>query len=219
MSKTYDPNSNVALSLKYKLVFLGEQSVGKTSIITRFMYDTFDSSYQPTIGIDFLSYPMFLQDKTVRLQVWDTAGQERFRSLAPSYIRDSSVAIICYDICNRESFENTIKWIEDVRNERGKDVIMALVGNKVDLDDLRVVAYSEGQARAKDHNIMFTECSAKEGTNIKELFKDIAAALPGASSQPEEVLTTVDLTTPAPPTGGTTTNADGTTQPGWCCGQ
>ena len=83
---------------KYKLVFLGDPGVGKTSIITRFMYDTFDSTYQATIGIDFLSKTMYLEDRTIRLQLWDTAGQERFRSLIPSYIRDSSVAVIVYDL-------------------------------------------------------------------------------------------------------------------------
>ena len=82
--------SNLAPLAKYKLVFLGDQSVGKTSIITRFMYDNFDRHYQATIGIDFLSKTMYLEDRTVRLQLWDTAGQERFRSLIPSYIRDSS---------------------------------------------------------------------------------------------------------------------------------
>lgn len=86
---------------KFKLVFLGEQSVGKTSLITRFMYDTFDANYQATIGIDFLSKTMYLDDRTVRLQLWDTAGQERFRSLIPSYIRDSSVAIVVYDVTSR----------------------------------------------------------------------------------------------------------------------
>ncbi|KAJ2273662.1 Ras- protein Rab-6B, partial [Coemansia sp. RSA 451] len=83
------------LSRKHKLVFLGEQGgkPGKTSVITRFMYDTFDTTYQATIGIDFLSKTMYLEDRTVRLQLWDTAGQERFRSLVPSYIRDSCVAL------------------------------------------------------------------------------------------------------------------------------
>ncbi|CAL9082010.1 unnamed protein product [Musa textilis] len=88
----------VSALAKYKLVFLGDQSVGKTSIITRFMYDKFDTTYQATIGIDFLSKTMYLEDRTVRLQLWDTAGQERFRSLIPSYIRDSSVAVIVYDV-------------------------------------------------------------------------------------------------------------------------
>ena len=94
-------NKTTGQVTKYKLVFLGDQSVGKTSIVTRFMYDTFDSSYQATIGIDFLSKTMYLEDRTVRLQLWDTAGQERFRSLIPSYIRDSSVAVIVYDITSK----------------------------------------------------------------------------------------------------------------------
>ena len=96
---------------KFKLVFLGEQSVGKTSLITRFMYDSFDNTYQATIGIDFLSKTMYLEDRTVRLQLWDTAGQERFRSLIPSYIRDSTVAVVVYDITNANSFHQTSKWI------------------------------------------------------------------------------------------------------------
>eukprot|EP00026_Physarum_polycephalum_P012157 Phypoly_transcript_12435.p1 GENE.Phypoly_transcript_12435~~Phypoly_transcript_12435.p1 ORF type:complete len:224 (+),score=31.48 Phypoly_transcript_12435:80-751(+) len=171
---------------KYKLVFLGDQSVGKTSIITRFMYDTFDSTYQATIGIDFLSKTMYLEDRTVRLQLWDTAGQERFRSLIPSYIRDSSVAIIVYDITSRASFLNTAKWIDDVRSERGTDVIMMLVGNKTDLADRRQVSIEEGEAKAKEYDIMFIETSAKAGFNIKALFRKVASALPGLDSNDVE---------------------------------
>ncbi|SPO03211.1 probable Ras-related protein Rab-6A [Cephalotrichum gorgonifer] len=157
---------------KFKLVFLGEQSVGKTSLITRFMYDSFDNMYQATIGIDFLS-------KAVRLQLWDTAGQERFRSLIPSYIRDSSVAVVVYDISNGKSFQNTRKWIDDVRAERGNDVIIVLVGNKTDLNDKREVTTQQGEEEAKKNNLMFIETSAKLGHNVKTLFKRIAQALPG----------------------------------------
>uniref|UniRef100_A0A7S2UZT5 Uncharacterized protein n=1 Tax=Fibrocapsa japonica TaxID=94617 RepID=A0A7S2UZT5_9STRA len=164
---------------KYKLVFLGDQSVGKTSIITRFMYDNFDKNYQATIGIDFLSKTMYMPDRTVRLQLWDTAGQERFRSLIPSYIRDSSVAVIVYDITNRASFLNTSKWVEDVRNERGNDVVIMLVGNKTDLSDRRQVSVEEGEERAKSEQIMFIETSAKAGYNVKALFNKLATALPG----------------------------------------
>ncbi|KAH8149592.1 uncharacterized protein LAJ45_06222 [Morchella importuna] len=138
---------------KFKLVFLGEQSVGKTSLITRFMYDSFDNMYQATIGIDFLSKTMYLEDRTVRLQLWDTAGQERFRSLIPSYIRDSSVAVVVYDITNRASFVNTSKWVDDVREE--------------------------GEKKAKEFKVMFIETSAKAGHNVKTLFRRIAQALPG----------------------------------------
>lgn len=168
---------------KYKLVFLGEQAVGKTSIITRFMYDTFDNNYQATIGIDFLSKTLHLEDRTVRLQLWDTAGQERFRSLIPSYIRDSSAAIVVYDITNRNSFVNTTRWIEDVRTERGNDVIIALVGNKTDLNDKRQVPFDEGKQKAAEHDVMFIETSAKGGYNIKALFRKLAGALPGLENQ------------------------------------
>ncbi|GAA6029407.1 hypothetical protein JCM8097_003663 [Rhodosporidiobolus ruineniae] len=164
---------------KFKLVFLGEQSVGKTSLITRFMYDTFDNTYQATIGIDFLSKTMYLEDRTVRLQLWDTAGQERFRSLIPSYIRDSSVAVVVYDITNRTSFMNTSKWVDDVRSERGNDVIIVLVGNKTDLNDKRQVTTDEAEQKAKELNVMFIETSAKAGHNVKTLFRKIAQALPG----------------------------------------
>merc|ERR1711972_656016 len=164
---------------KFKLVFLGEQSVGKTSLITRFMYDSFDHTYQATIGIDFLSKTMYLEDRTVRLQLWDTAGQERFRSLIPSYIRDSSGAIVVYDITNRASFLNTSKWIEDVRSERGNDVVIVLVGNKTDLADRRQVSTEEGEEKAKENDVMFIETSAKMGYNIKALFRQLAQALPG----------------------------------------
>uniref|UniRef100_A0AAV2MK55 Ras-related protein Rab-41 n=1 Tax=Knipowitschia caucasica TaxID=637954 RepID=A0AAV2MK55_KNICA len=201
---------------KFKLVFLGEQSVGKTSLITRFMYDSFDNTYQATIGIDFLSKTMYLEDRTIRLQLWDTAGQERFRSLIPSYIRDSAAAVVVYDIANLNSFQQTSKWIDDVRTERGSDVIIMLVGNKTDLADKRQVSVEaaerkarelnvmyietsakagynvkqitteEGEQRAKELNVMFIETSAKTGYNVKQLFRRVAAALPGMDCAPEK---------------------------------
>jgi len=166
-----------------KIVLLGDQSVGKTSLITRFMYDTFDNTYQATIGIDFLSKTMYLEDRTVRLQLWDTAGQERFRSLIPSYIRDSSVAIVVFDITNRDSFLSTSKWIDDVRSERGNDVIIVLVGNKADLSDKRKVTHDEATAKSQELGILFMETSAKAGHNVKSLFKKIAMSLPGMEKE------------------------------------
>ncbi|KAG9351444.1 hypothetical protein JZ751_022694 [Albula glossodonta] len=208
---------------KFKLVFLGEQSVGKTSLITRFMYDSFDNTYQirlqlwDTAGQErFRSLiPSYIRDSAaavVRLQLWDTAGQERFRSLIPSYIRDSTVAVVVYDITNVNSFQQTTKWIDDVRTERGSDVIIMLVGNKTDLADKRQVSIEEGERKAKELNVMFIETSAKAGYNVKQitteegeqrakelsvlfietsaktgynvkqLFRRVAAALPGMES-------------------------------------
>uniref|UniRef100_A0A3B3R100 RAB41, member RAS oncogene family n=1 Tax=Paramormyrops kingsleyae TaxID=1676925 RepID=A0A3B3R100_9TELE len=154
---------------KFKLVFLGEQSVGKTSLITRFMYDSFDNTYQATIGIDFLSKTMYLEDRTVRLQLWDTAGQERFRSLIPSYIRDSTIAVVVYDITNLNSFQQTSKWIDDVRTERGSDVIIMLVGNKTDLADKRWVSVAAAEGKSQELTVMYLEAIAKVGCDVKHV--------------------------------------------------
>jgi Ras-related protein Rab-6A len=166
---------------------------------------------------------MYLEDRTVRLQLWDTAGQERFRSLIPSYIRDSSVAVVVYDISSAlapmrlpsaqpktnhsfsidaKSFQNTRKWIDDVRAERGNDVIIVLVGNKTDLNDKREVTTQQGEEEAKRNNLMFVETSAKLGHNVKTLFKRIAQALPGmegtdAAAQASSQM--IDVKTPAAP--------------------
>lgn len=93
---------------------------------------------RPTIGIDFISQNIFLEEKTIRLQLWDTAGQERFRSLIPNYIRDSSVAVIVYDVTNRSSFKSMQKWIDDVKNQRGEGVIIAILANKIDIEDREI---------------------------------------------------------------------------------
>lgn len=208
-------SSGVSPLAKYKLVFLGDQSAGKTSIITRFMYDKFDNTYQATIGIDFLSKTMYLEDRTVRLQLWDTAGQERFRSLIPSYIRDSSVAVVVYDVTNRQSFLNTSRWIQEVRQERGQDVIIVLVGNKTDLVDKRQVSIEDGDAKARELGVIFIETSAKAGFNIKALFRKIAAALPGmenVSPTKQEDLVDVKLT----PSSGPGAAAAGNSQASSC---
>lgn len=171
---------------KHKLVILGDQSVGKTSIITRFVYDSFETGYTATIGIDFLSKTVYLADRPIRLQMWDTAGQERFRSLIPSYIRDSSAAIITYDITNAKSFDNAERWINEVRIERGSEnVVCILVGNKSDMADQRQVTIEQGEAKAKELNVMFVETSAKVGLNITELFRKICLSLICIRGEPE----------------------------------
>lgn len=124
----------------------------------------------------------YLEDRTIRLQIWDTAGQERFRTLIPSYIRDSSVAIIAYDITNRYSFMNVTNWIEDVRAERGSDVIIMLVANKIDLADRRKVTLEELEKKAKEEDVLFMETSAKAGYNVRAMFAEIGKHLPGNDS-------------------------------------
>ena len=159
---------------KFKFVLVGDQSVGKTSIIARFINNTFSETYQATIGIDFLSKTVYLEDKTIRVQLWDTAGQERFRSLIPSYIRDSSVAILVYSIVERSSFENLTRWIDDVITERGQAAKLHIFGNKCDLVDNRKVSFQEGETLATKYNATFREVSAKCDIGIATAFKSIA---------------------------------------------
>mmetsp|Transcript_96928 Transcript_96928/g.278944 ORF Transcript_96928/g.278944 Transcript_96928/m.278944 type:complete len:211 (+) Transcript_96928:129-761(+) len=163
---------------KFKVVFLGDEAAGKTSVVRRYMYDTFEDSIQATIGMDFQSKTVYLEDRTLRLQLWDTAGQERFRSLIPSYIRDAAAAVVVYDVTRRGSFASTGKWVEQVREERGDAALIALVGNKIDLTSQRDVTEAEGKQQAEEHGVLFAEASAKTGQNIKELFQMIAANLP-----------------------------------------
>lgn len=179
---------------KYKLVFLGDIYVGKTSIINQFMYENFDTNYQATIGIDFLSKTLNINDKSMRLQLWDTAGQERFRSLIPNYIRDSSVAVIVFDVTNKQTYTSLDKWIEDVRNERGTSVVVAVVGNKIDKADERCISREDAEAKAKQYGAIYHETSAKTGAGVKELFKEIAAVISNDKNPPAEVRKGAGLT-------------------------
>uniref|UniRef100_A0A2R9APC1 RAB41, member RAS onco family n=1 Tax=Pan paniscus TaxID=9597 RepID=A0A2R9APC1_PANPA len=164
---------------KSKLLFLGEQSVGKTSIISRFMYNSFGCACQATVGIDFLSKTMYLEDQIVQLQLWDTAGQERFHSLIPSYIRDSTIAVVVYDITSG--------------SERGDDVVIMLLGNKIDLDNKRQVTAEQGEEKSRNLNVMFIETSAKTGYNVKKLFRRVASALLSTRTSPPPKEGTVEI--------------------------
>ncbi|CAH8646624.1 unnamed protein product [Heterobilharzia americana] len=134
------------------------------------MHDTYDPSYHATIGIDFVSKTLCFNEKSVRLQLWDTAGQERFRSLIPSYIKDSSVAIVVYDVTSRESFIKASEWIKEIRAERPSKTLIFLVGNKVDLTDDRVISTEEAVEKAEKERLFFIETSAKTDFQIKKLF-------------------------------------------------
>ena len=164
---------------KYKVVLLGDIYVGKTSIITRFMYDSFDMVYQATVGIDFLSKTLYMEKKTVRLQIWDTAGQERFRSLIPNYIRDSSVAVVVFDVTVKQSFLNVDRWVDDVTKERSKCATVILLGNKIDKTEDRVVSKEEASKKAEELGVVYLETSAKTGQNVEEMFNHIGSVLPG----------------------------------------
>ena len=155
---------------KYKLIFLGDQSVGKSCILNRFMNDTFSEDYQATIGLDFQSKNFQIDNQDIHLLLYDTAGQEKFRSLIPMYTRDANIILLVYDIGCKESFVHLPDWIKDLTNINKDEVIFALVGNKKDLEDKREVTVEEGQKVAQENDFIFQEVSAKTGEGFSDLF-------------------------------------------------
>ena len=157
----------------YKIAIIGNQYVGKTAILSRYKYETTDDSYSPTVGIDFLTKNVFLEDKTIRLIMWDTAGQERFKSLIPSYLKNANCVILTYDITEKSSFTSLSKWLSDVKDNVVEGTFLILCGNKIDLNNKRAVPKEEGEKFAKENNIAFAETSAKTGEGINEMFNII----------------------------------------------
>ena len=155
---------------KYKLIFLGDQNVGKSCILNRFMNDVFIEEYQATIGLDFQSKNVQIDNQDIHLLLYDTAGQEKFRSLIPMYTRDANIILLVYDISSKETFEHLPDWLKDLNNINKNDVIFALVGNKNDLADNRQITFEEGEKYAKENDFIFQEVSAKTGDGFSELF-------------------------------------------------
>nr|CAI5829020.1 unnamed protein product [Callosobruchus analis] len=147
----------------FKIVLIGDCGTGKTCVVQRFKNGTFIERHGNTIG----------------LQIWDTAGQERFRTITQSYYRSANGVIIVYDITKRSSFLSVTRWIEEVRRYSGNSVLIALVGNKADLETLREVEFDEAEAMCQylPEVLFFLESSAKTNSNIEEAFMYLATEL------------------------------------------
>ena len=151
---------------RFKVIFVGDAGTGKTSFINRIIENEFNEYYEPSIGVDFMSKNVRFKGNNIRIQIWDTSGQEKYKGLIPSYIRNSSIVFIIYDVSNRTSFENIPKWIDFVKSIENTTLI--LLGNKIDLN--RKVETNEGKKLAKDKGILFFESNAKSNENIKKIF-------------------------------------------------
>jgi len=163
---------------QFKLVLLGDTSVGKSSIVIRFVKGQFSEYQESTIGAAFLTQTVPVQDCTVKFEIWDTAGQERYHSLAPMYYRGAAAAIVVYDITSQESFHRAKSWVKELQRQGSPDVVIALAGNKIDRDEEREVGAADAKQYADDNSLYFIETSAKTNVNVRELFLAIARQLP-----------------------------------------
>eukprot|EP00299_Pterocystis_sp_00344_P002352 c12665_g1_i1.p1 GENE.c12665_g1_i1~~c12665_g1_i1.p1 ORF type:complete len:213 (+),score=36.50 c12665_g1_i1:48-641(+) len=169
---------------QFKLVLLGDMAVGKSSLVVRFVKGQFFDYQESTIGAAFLTHTITVDDVAVKFDIWDTAGQERYQALAPMYYRGASAAVVVYDITNDESFHRAKKWIKELQRHGIPNIVIALAGNKYDLNSKRKVETEEAQAYADENGIFFLETSAKTAYNVQEIFLGIAKKLPKTQTGP-----------------------------------
>ena len=164
------------MSAKYviKILTLGDTMVGKSSIVLRFSDNKFDDNIFATIGIDFKTKFIKVGEATVKVLIWDTAGQEKFQNIAKNYYKGANGVLLVYDITNKKSFERVDFWLKELKeNNRVEDLFICLVGNKIDLEDKRIISKEEGKKYADDNNIHFFEVSAKIPKGIGDLFNKV----------------------------------------------
>ena len=152
-----------------KIILIGDTQVGKTSFLNQFFSEGFNSNLTSTIGIIERSKILCYENKKYKIQIWDTAGQERFESIPKQYYEKIEGVFLFYDVTNERSFDNTIKWLKDIMEGGHKDLIVYILGNKVDLINERKVSYETGLSFAKNKNIKFMEISCKLDLNIRDV--------------------------------------------------
>ena len=180
---------NSIMTIRYKIVFVGDISVGKSAVVNRFIKNSFSGDYdvnkkliflnmniQATIGVDFFSKRIDYKNNSLKIQIWDSAGQERYKSLIPSYVRGSSLIFILFDVSNKNTFDNLINWINFIKQINNEESIMILCGNKIDLP--REISANEAKNLAEKNNMFYFETSAKTGDGINHMIYSCIALLP-----------------------------------------
>ncbi len=166
-----------------KIVLIGDTSVGKSNLLSRYVSNYFDEESKGTIGVDFAAKHLVINDKNIKVQIWDTAGQEKFRAIIKSYYANAHGFVIVYDVTKQNSFLHLKNWIDILEANSIKDPKILMIGNKIDLEDERVVSPFDGEKMAQEHKSFFMETSAKTnqdncverafGVLIENIFSDL----------------------------------------------
>ena len=172
----------------YKVLLLGDSSVGKTCFLLRYCDKSFQDAHLSTIGLDYRLKTLTLKNKkNVKLQIWDTAGQDRFRAITKNYYKGANGIILIYDVTSLQTYENVKNWITQIREEANPNVIIYLAGNKIDIpEESRAVKTSDGQKIADEYQLPFKETSAKDGMNVNEIFQELVEKIDEVFSKIEQ---------------------------------
>ena len=155
----------------YKILVLGDTSVGKSCLLLRFCDNSFQEAHLTTIGLDFRLKTINLSDnRKVKIQIWDTAGEDRFRSITRNYYKGAKGILLIFDVTDKDTFEHVRDWIERIHEESPEGITICLVGNKIDRNEERVISNEEGKKIAEEFNISYFETSAKSNIGVEEVF-------------------------------------------------
>ena len=174
----------------FKMVLVGNSSVGKTCLFLQYSDNVFTESFMPTIGVDFRIKTLELENSFIKMQIWDTAGQERFKTITSSYYKGAHGLILVFDLTDRQSFMDLDNWLMEIEKHASERVIKLLIGNKSDLEGARTVSYEEAFNYAKGNGMKYMETSAKTAKNVTEAFcfmaKNIKEAVGGLAKSEGE---------------------------------
>ncbi|KAL3538493.1 hypothetical protein ACH5RR_001859 [Cinchona calisaya] len=157
----------------FKVVLIGDSAVGKSNILSRFTRNEFCLESKSTIGVEFATRTLQVEGRTIKAQIWDTAGQERYRAITSAYYRGALGALLVYDVTKPTTFENVSRWLKELRDHADSNIVIMLIGNKIDLKHLRAVATEDAQSYAEKEGLSFIETSALEATNVEKAFQTI----------------------------------------------